>query len=73
MVLNFKLNFQEHFENMLNKVNKTLGLLQNFQTTPIAAPAITGAIRGNLKRNFLKGRLCNTSDSTKNYAVFIKF
>ena len=52
--LNFKLNFQEHFENMLNKVNKTLGLLQNFQNTPIAAPAITGAIRGNLKRNFLK-------------------
>ena len=28
MFLDFKLNFQEHFENMLNKVNKTIGLLR---------------------------------------------
>ena len=28
MFLKFKLNFQEHFENMLNKVNKTTGLLR---------------------------------------------
>ena len=28
MFLDFKLNFQEHFENMLNKVNKTIELLQ---------------------------------------------
>ena len=27
MFLDFKLNFQEHFENMLNKVNKPAGLL----------------------------------------------
>ena len=28
MILDFKLNFQEHFENMLKKVNKTIGLQQ---------------------------------------------
>ena len=33
MFLNFKLNFQEHFENMLNKVNKTIRLLQKLQNT----------------------------------------
>ena len=27
MFLDFKLNFQEHFENMLNKVNRTIRLL----------------------------------------------
>ena len=31
MFLEFKLNFQEHFENMLNKVNKTTGLLQKLE------------------------------------------
>ena len=29
--LDFELNFQEHFENILNKVNKTIGLLQKLQ------------------------------------------
>ena len=30
MFLDFKLNFQEHVENMLNRINKTIGLkLQN--------------------------------------------
>ena len=33
MFLDFKLNFQEHFENMLNKVNKTIGLLRKLQNT----------------------------------------
>ena len=33
MFLDFKLNFQEHFENMLNKVNKTIGLLQKLENT----------------------------------------
>ena len=34
MFLDFKLNFQEHFENMLNKVNnKTIELLQKLQNT----------------------------------------
>ena len=28
MFLEFKLNFQEHFENILNKVSKTIGLLR---------------------------------------------
>ena len=27
MFLDFKLNFQEHFQNMLNKVNRTIRLL----------------------------------------------
>ena len=31
MFLNFKLNFQEHFENIINKVNKTIGILQKLQ------------------------------------------
>ena len=33
MFLDLKLNFQEHFENMLNKVNKTIGLLRKLQNT----------------------------------------
>ena len=31
--LDFKLNFQEHFEDMLNKINKTIGLLRKLQNT----------------------------------------
>ena len=33
MFLDFKLNFQEHFENMLNNVNKTIWLLRKLQNT----------------------------------------
>ena len=33
MFLNSKLNFQENFENILNKVNKTTGLLRKLQNT----------------------------------------
>ena len=33
MFLDFKQNFQEHIENMLNRVNKTIGLLQKLQNT----------------------------------------
>ena len=33
MFLDLKLNFQQHFENMLNKVNKTIGLLRKLQNT----------------------------------------
>ena len=33
MFLDYKLNLQEHFENMLNKVNKTIGLLRKLQNT----------------------------------------
>ena len=33
MFLNFKLNFQQHFENMLNEVNKTIGLLRKLENT----------------------------------------
>ena len=31
--LDFKLNSQEHFENILNKVNKTIGLLRKLQNS----------------------------------------
>ena len=30
-ILDTKLNFQEHVKNILNKVNKTIGLLRNLQ------------------------------------------
>ena len=33
MFLDFKLNFQEHFENMLNKANKAIELLRKLQNT----------------------------------------
>ena len=33
MFLDFKLNFQEHFENMLNKANKAIKLLRKLQNT----------------------------------------
>ena len=33
MFLDFKLNFQEHFEKMFNKVNKTIGILRKLQNT----------------------------------------
>ena len=31
LILDNKLNFQEHFKNILNKVNKTIGLLRKLQ------------------------------------------
>ena len=31
MILDTKLNFQEHIKNILTKVNKTIGLLQKLQ------------------------------------------
>ena len=33
MFFDVKLNFQEHFENMLDKVNKTIGVLRKLQNT----------------------------------------
>ena len=41
MFLDFKLNFQEHFENMLNKVNKTIGLLRKLQNTLVRQSLLT--------------------------------
>ena len=32
MYLDFRLNFEKHFENMLDKINKTLGLLRKLQS-----------------------------------------
>ena len=39
MLLDFKLNFQEYFENMLNKINKTTELLIKLQNT-LPRPAL---------------------------------
>ena len=33
MILDTKLNFQEHLKNILNKVNKSIGLLGNLQNS----------------------------------------
>ena len=33
LFLNFKLKFREHFENMINKVNKTIRILRKLQNT----------------------------------------
>ena len=33
MFLDFQLNFQEHFEKLLNKVNRTTEILQKLQNT----------------------------------------
>ena len=41
MFLNSKLNFQENFENILNKVNKTTGLLRKLQNTLPKPPLLT--------------------------------
>ena len=32
MFLNFTLNFREHFDNVLHKVNKTAGILRKLQS-----------------------------------------
>ena len=41
MILNSKLNFQEHLKNILNKVNKTIGLLRNLQNILPRGPLLT--------------------------------
>ena len=41
MILDNKLNFQEHFKNILNKVNKTIGLLRKLQNILPPEPLIT--------------------------------
>ena len=48
MFLDFKLNFQEHFENMLNKVNKTIGLLRKLQNT-LHRPSLLTIYKGFTK------------------------
>ena len=41
MIIDIKLNFQEHFKNKLNKVNKTIGLLQKLQNILPRGPLLT--------------------------------
>ena len=41
MILDSKLNFQEHLKNILNKVNKTIGLLWNLQNILPLGPLLT--------------------------------
>ena len=41
MILDNRLNFQEHLKNMLNKVNKTIWLLQKLQHILPREPLLT--------------------------------
>ena len=41
MFLDFKLNFQEHFEKLLNKVNRTTEILQKLQNTIPRSSSLT--------------------------------
>ena len=41
LILNSKLNFQEHFQNILNKVNKTFALLRKLQNILPREPLLT--------------------------------
>ena len=41
MFLDFRQNFQENIENMLNKVNKTIRLLQKLQNTFLRPSLLT--------------------------------
>ena len=41
MILNAKLDFQEHLENILNKVNRTIGLLRKLQNILPRGPLLT--------------------------------
>ena len=41
MFLDFNLNFEERFESMLNKVNKTIGLLQKLQNALLRPSLLT--------------------------------
>ena len=49
MFLEFKLNFQEHFENMLNKVNKTIGLLRKLQNT-LPRPSLLTIYKSSIRQ-----------------------
>ena len=41
MILDRKLNFEEHLKNILYKVNKTIGLLRNLQNILPRGPLLT--------------------------------
>ena len=41
MILDTKLNFQEHLKNVLNNVNKTIGLLRKLQNILPCGPLLT--------------------------------
>ena len=41
LILDSKLNFQEHLQNILNKVNKTIGLLRKLQNILPREPLLT--------------------------------
>ena len=41
MILDNKLNFQEHLQNILKKVNKTIGLLRKLQNILLREPLLT--------------------------------
>ena len=41
MILDTKINFQEHLKNILNRVNKTIGLLRKLQNILLCGPLST--------------------------------
>ena len=49
MFLNSKLNFQEHFQNILNKVNKNTGLLQKLQNT-LPRPSLLTIYKSSIRQ-----------------------
>ena len=68
MILDFKLNFQEHLENMLNKVNKTIGLwkLQNTLPRPSLLTIYKPLIRPHLDYgDVIYDQACNVSFQQK--------
>ena len=65
MFLDFKLNFQEHFENTLNKINKTIRLLRKLQSS-LPRPSLT------MHKPFIRPHL-DYGDITYNQAYNISF
>ena len=69
MFLDFKLNLQEHFENMLKTVNKTIRLLRKLQNTFLRPSLLT--IHKSFNRPHLDygdiicGQACNASFQQK--------
>ena len=64
MFFDFRLNFHEFFENMLNKVNKTIGILHTLRNTLLTSSLLT------IYQLFIE-ELGNKGGGTENYTAFI--
>ena len=64
MFFDFRLNFHEFFENMLNKVNKTIGILYTLRDTLLTSSLLT------IYKLFIE-ELGNTGGGTENYTAFV--